>query len=270
MATPNFVHIEKTIDDDGIIVVDFINDGIESGGEVYNAAIQVGLNGSDPTTPLNGIRLESDGEPLEFFSSSQAWMFTLRAADGQGFRVTHLDGDTDPVEQIRIPYINDDAVVAENHVFGIWRNGGPTRLNLYIPYDPATTPVEGSTSDPDRDTNSFADLEEMTKTFIPVSTYCDVEFECTMKLTPSGSGATSSGQVQLVVAGSAVTSSIRSFSCKSSSLLGLTPGESIQQVFIGRRVTGLTPGVSTTIKVQWKATSGTIVAVGTERTLRIW
>ena len=73
MATPNFLHLDKTIDSDGIITINFTADGIQSGNEVFHAAIQVARNGSDPTIPLRGIRLLADvGDPLQFNSSSQA------------------------------------------------------------------------------------------------------------------------------------------------------------------------------------------------------
>jgi hypothetical protein len=132
MATPNFLHIDKILDADGIITVDFANDGIESGGVVLNAAIQVARNVGDPTIPLRGIRLETGGDPLEFSNSDQAWMFTIRADDGDAIEVVHMDGGTDAAEQIWVPVIEGNMLLTANHAIDLWR-GGPTRMNLYTP-----------------------------------------------------------------------------------------------------------------------------------------
>ena len=132
MATPNFLHIDKTIDADGIITVDFVNDGIESGGVVLNAAILVSRNGGDPTIPLRGIRLLTDGSPLEFSTAYQAWMFTVRTADGDAIEVVHMDGGTDTAEQIFVPVVEGNMWLTGNHTINVWR-GGPTRSNLYTP-----------------------------------------------------------------------------------------------------------------------------------------
>ena len=134
MATPNFIHLAKTIDPDGIITIDFVADGIQVGNTTLNAAVQVERNGDDPSIPLRGIRLQSDGEPLEFSTSDQAWMFTVRTADGDAIEVVHMDGGTDAAEQIFVPVAEDNVsmMLTANHSIGVWR-GGPTRLNLYTP-----------------------------------------------------------------------------------------------------------------------------------------
>lgn len=133
MATPNFIHIEKTIDSDGIITVDFANDGIEVGNVVLNAAILVSRNGGDPTIPLRGIRLLTGGSPLEFSTAYQSWMYTLRTNDGDAIEVVHMDGGTDAVDQIWISITEDSMWLTANHSFNLWRLGGPSRSNLYTP-----------------------------------------------------------------------------------------------------------------------------------------
>ena len=132
MTTPNFLHISKTIDADGLITVDFANDGIEVGNVVLNAAILVSRNVGDPTIPLRGIRLETGGSPLEFSTAYQSWMYTLRTADGDAIVVEHMDGSTDAVEQIWIPVTEGNMLLTANHTINLWR-GGPTRSNLYTP-----------------------------------------------------------------------------------------------------------------------------------------
>ena len=132
MATPNFRHLDKTIDADGIITIDLSTDGLQTGNEVYNAAVQVARNGVDPTIPLRGIRLLTDGDPLEFNSTDQAWMFTARSADGDAIEVVHMDGGTAAAEQIFVPVVEANMLLTANHSIALWR-GGPTRLNLYTP-----------------------------------------------------------------------------------------------------------------------------------------
>jgi hypothetical protein len=133
MATPNFIHIDKTIDADGIITVDFANDGIEVGDKVLNAAILVSRNGGDPTIPLRGIRLLTDGSPLEFSTAYQSWMFTVRTADGDAIEVVHMDGGTDAAEQIFVAVVEGNMWLTANHTINLWCLGGPTRSNLYTP-----------------------------------------------------------------------------------------------------------------------------------------
>jgi hypothetical protein len=130
MATPNVVVVEKTVDDtDGTIEIDFVTDLIEVGSDAYNANIIITPS---LVSPLKGIRLLSNGEPLGFSEAYQSWLFLIRAADGTAVLVSHMDGGTPAEEQIFIPVLEDTAIIAGNHVFGLWR-GGPTRLNLYIP-----------------------------------------------------------------------------------------------------------------------------------------
>jgi len=132
MTTPNFLHIAKTIDADGIITIDFTGDGLQTGSEVLHAAIQVSRNGGDPTIPLRGIRLLTGGAPLEFSNGDQAWMFTMRSADSDAIEVVHMDGGTDAVEQIFVPVVEANMWLTANHTINLWR-GGPTRSNLYTP-----------------------------------------------------------------------------------------------------------------------------------------
>jgi hypothetical protein len=133
MATPNFLHIAKTIDADGIITINFTTDGIQSGNDVYHAAVQVARNGSDPTIPLRGIRLLADvGDPLQFSNSDQAWMFTVRTDDGDAIEVVHMDVGTDASEQIFVPVTEGNMLMTANHTTDLWR-GGPIRMNLYTP-----------------------------------------------------------------------------------------------------------------------------------------
>jgi len=133
MATPNFLHLDKEIDADGIITVDLSTDGLQLGNDIYNAAIQVARNGVDPTIPLRGIRLlAGPTEPLQFNNADQAWMFTARSADGDAIEVVHMDGGNAVAEQIFVPGVEANMLLTANHAIDLWR-GGPTRMNLYTP-----------------------------------------------------------------------------------------------------------------------------------------
>ena len=133
MATPNFIHLEKTIDADGVIEVDFATDGIQVGNDNFHAAIQIARNVGDPAIPLRGIRLLSGpNDPIQFNNSDQAWMFTIRADDGDTIEVVHMHVGTDAVEQIFVPVAEANMLLTANHSIALWR-GGPTRLNLYTP-----------------------------------------------------------------------------------------------------------------------------------------
>ena len=105
MATANLIHLSKTIDDNGLITINWSADGVESGGVTYNITLLVLPNETTPATPLKGIKFlaQIDGgneEPLEFQSADLGCMLALRAEDGE--------------------------------TIAVWR-GGPTRLNLYTP-----------------------------------------------------------------------------------------------------------------------------------------
>ena len=133
MATPTFIHLDKTIDADGIITIDFETDGIQVGNDNLHAAVQVARNVGDPAIPLRGIRLlAGPGDPLEFNNGDQAWMFTIRTDDGDTIEVVHMHVGTDAAEQIFVPVVEDDMLLTANHSIALWR-GGPTRLNLYTP-----------------------------------------------------------------------------------------------------------------------------------------
>ena len=226
---------------------------------------------------LAGINVLDGASELEFSETSQLAAFWLRAADGQVVLVKHMDGAVPAGQRIYVAGLEADAYMTDNdHVFMLVYDSGlaawKLRANAWIPVSPAQPPqVFGSTSDPTRSSASWATIEEMTLAITPSNGWIDLQFEGTFFLDPPAIGDTVAGQVRLAVNGSPVAGSTRSMLEHAASLVSLTPGDRYANVCTPNiRITGLTPGVPVTCTAEWSVTSGTITAVGVERSLRAY
>lgn len=130
--------------------------------------------------------------------------------------------------------------------------------------------VFGTTANPTKSTSSWTTIPELTVDVTPAGSTLQVSFECNLYLNPPASGATVEGNVRLVVGGSPVANSTRNVRYESAAILALTPGD-VRIPFTSTiyTVTGLAPAVLVTVEAQWQATSNTLVAYGTQRSLRV-
>lgn len=128
--------------------------------------------------------------------------------------------------------------------------------------------VFGSTVSPSKNTSTWATLPDLTATVSVANGMLDIEAECSFFSAPTLINTLVEGQVRLAIDGTPVANTTRTVSYRTPALIGLIPGETGSQVRIPLiRVTGLSSSV--TVAVQWSVTSGTLVAQGTERSLRI-
>jgi hypothetical protein len=132
-------------------------------------------------------------------------------------------------------------------------------------------PVVGTTSNPIAP-GAFAVVPEMTTAFTPIRSWCWVDFEITALLAPGASGATIGADFQITVNGTPVAASTRRISVTAPALALLVPGTDTNVVHIRRRLTGLTPGTSVTIAVEWMevaGNNGTVTGRLVERSLTV-
>jgi hypothetical protein len=138
MAVPNTIHLAKTIDDDGLITINWSADGVESGGITYNITLLVSHNENTPATPLKGVKFiaqlneDNSEEPLGFQGPEYGCMLAMRTEDGETIAVEHMANGVAAAHQIFVPVAegNVSMLLTANHSIAVWR-GGPTRLNLY-------------------------------------------------------------------------------------------------------------------------------------------
>jgi hypothetical protein len=96
----------------------------------------------------------------------------------------------------------------------------------------------------------------------------DLEFEGTFFADPTLADTVIEAQIRYSVDGAPVPNSTRTIRYQTPSILALTPGEVSPNVALPKiRVTGL--GAAADVAVEWSVTAGTLVALGTERSLRI-
>lgn len=226
---------------------------------VKNVSGSIGSIGLADNVPNNGIvdleEIQGDGTPLHprvnILGNDLLWTVV---ADGT-WQLLEDDGTT--------PLSTSDAKLKLN----------PATLLALAQLEAVTTsspaPVHGTTSNPTRSAQAWADIPEMTIAVIPLTTKLDIDFSGAFELAPSVSGATVEGKLQVVVDGQAVDDSERTLKYTSPAILALTPGVCVQHPRCVVRAVDLTPGVQCTVAVQWQAVSETLKALGTQRTLRV-
>jgi hypothetical protein len=133
MALYNTQTLEKTIDDDGLVTIDVVNDGIlQSDGSTVVPQVIVAKNDTDPTIPLRGIKWTNSGSDLWIEGSS--FTALMRCVDGAPFVVTHLHGTTDSRWQCFIGDVEHDMLITARGVTVVWeQNGdGHNRTNAWV------------------------------------------------------------------------------------------------------------------------------------------
>jgi len=130
--------------------------------------------------------------------------------------------------------------------------------------------VFGTASNPTKSNSTWATIPQLTALVTPTGSSIQVSFECNLYLNPPASGATVEGNVRLAVGGVAVANSTRNVRYQSAAILALTPGD-VRIPFSSSvyNLTGLAPGTPITVAAQWQATTNTLVAYSTERSLRV-
>ena len=127
---------------------------------------------------------------------------------------------------------------------------------------PAPTVVPGSAAGPTKSDSTFATVPDMSAVVPPG---CDVAFVGSMLLAPASKGATSSGEVRFALDGTPFGPTLP-FAYTAGSVLTLVPGQAIIPVTLPRQ---RVPSAGT-VTVEWRATAGTIEAVGTARQLSVY
>ena len=136
-------------------------------------------------------------------------------------------------------------------------------------------PVEivGTTANPTAPVGGYATIPQMTIGFTPTGTRAWVNFQCSTRFAPSGTGAEIVADFRINVDAVPVPGSDYEAGFQGDLLIGLFPGYVAQVVTFRQLVTGLTPGVPITVDVAWReqpgATSGVVTALGTKRALTV-